>query len=951
MTPPELETITTFGSYLRFLRRRARLTQTELGIAVGYSPGQISMLEHGQRSADPITVAALFVSALGIEADEPRRLHLLRLAEAAMAAQTRHPLSTTSLEVSNTLIIEREELGQLEEVPTLPSYVVMRQQQRDQIIQCFAHEPVVALSGLAGMGKSTLATQIATLPHWPGGVFWLTCTEATNHAPETILRQLALFAATRISHPQRIAAAIRPHEVGAPPIGYHQHLSMVAAALAEIPQHLLVFDDAHLLSQMPTLAQLVNRIRSVAPTSRILLIAREAIDLPGIAQIHLDGMAASEIAELHEHLAPHRPLDLQQIHQQIGGSPMLLRLAISHWEQQQASMQLPFPVANYLIETILNTLSPSARNLLDLLAIWQGSLDLTTPIVADLCGRTWPTHAHHAGLNLLQRSRMIEQIDHAAPHPLLREPLLIALNTQPAYRRQLHQLAAKLAFHHQNPISAIHHLAQADQLERAVAVLLEQPIDRLVLGRANQIAHIVEEVLAAIRQRQHHDPAAWESRKRQLLVLQGDLLFNTTRNEQAQASYYAALELTRTALEQAQLAEKIAQCAYRRSALEEALTLCEQATAVLGLQVSQDAIRQRIQIESTRMRILIGMARFAEARQICETVLTIVRPFTLILPNLAGMVRAYANLALGYIARFQGENEQARQFLHKSAQQARSVHATSVEIDALQYLSATLRDLGRLDDAEQTGQQALELAHTAGNEYLTSSILHHLSLSDYYHADLQRAIWRTERVLQLKTPIGDIEGIVASRMVRAITLAAQGDLTAAMESAHQAARDCDLLENSWLRGIADYGYAVVLSFTDDLAAAERAILRALATDMLKLDHSFYNGARMYCAMIYVAQGRLNDANDILAAPLPPSAGYSAELLRSLVQGMWHLANGQAAQARCVAEQLIQRAEQVGFRIYALEAAQLMRQIDSPLPLATLPRRICCPITPPITVDH
>lgn len=73
-------------------------------------------------------------------------------------------------------------------------------------------------------------------------------------------------------------------------------------------------------------------------------------------------------------------------------------------------------------------------------------------------------------------------------------------------------------------------------------------------------------------------------------------------------------------------------------------------------------------------------------------------------------------------------------------------------------------------------------------------------------------------------------------------------------------------------------------------------------------------------MIYVAQGRLNNAHKILAAPLPSSAGYSAELLRSLVQGMWHLAK---------AEQLIDRAEQVGLRIDALEAAQLLRRSVRP----------------------
>ncbi len=65
-----LEKFTTFGDLLRFLRRRAGITQLELSIAVGYSDAQISRLEQNLRPPDIPTIEARFVSALGLE-DEP----------------------------------------------------------------------------------------------------------------------------------------------------------------------------------------------------------------------------------------------------------------------------------------------------------------------------------------------------------------------------------------------------------------------------------------------------------------------------------------------------------------------------------------------------------------------------------------------------------------------------------------------------------------------------------------------------------------------------------------------------------------------------------------------------------------------------------------------------------------------------------------------------------------
>ena len=72
-----------FGALLRYLRRRARLTQRDLAIATGYSESQICRLEQNTRSADLSALMALFVPALEID-DQPdliaRLIHLATLA-------------------------------------------------------------------------------------------------------------------------------------------------------------------------------------------------------------------------------------------------------------------------------------------------------------------------------------------------------------------------------------------------------------------------------------------------------------------------------------------------------------------------------------------------------------------------------------------------------------------------------------------------------------------------------------------------------------------------------------------------------------------------------------------------------------------------------------------------------------------------------------------------------
>lgn len=76
---------------MRYLRRRERLTQLELSIAVGYSEAQISRLEKIQRLPDLTTIQALFIPALHIQ-DEPHLTdRFLELAQFALQVESPTP--------------------------------------------------------------------------------------------------------------------------------------------------------------------------------------------------------------------------------------------------------------------------------------------------------------------------------------------------------------------------------------------------------------------------------------------------------------------------------------------------------------------------------------------------------------------------------------------------------------------------------------------------------------------------------------------------------------------------------------------------------------------------------------------------------------------------------------------------------------------------------------------
>ncbi|XSG76631.1 ATP-binding protein [Herpetosiphon llansteffanensis] len=143
-----------FGKQLRLLRRRARLTQAELGIAVGYSDAQICRLETGRRPPDLITLIALFLPALDLEAQSQEAQQLLELAAVAreelIAEPANGPTTPISKQASPLLASH---------LPSPTSHFFGRKPEQERMLHCLNNPQIrlISLVGLAGIGKTQLA--------------------------------------------------------------------------------------------------------------------------------------------------------------------------------------------------------------------------------------------------------------------------------------------------------------------------------------------------------------------------------------------------------------------------------------------------------------------------------------------------------------------------------------------------------------------------------------------------------------------------------------------------------------------------------------------------------------------------------------------------------------------------------------------------------------------------
>ena len=190
-----------------------------------------------------------------------------------------------------------EELGVLEDIPPLPTCHVARTGADEQIERWLHRERRAVITGLPGMGKSTLAAAFAHRYAQRHPVFWLTFGADRNQTAEEVLRQLALFGLANGAHNTQ-SPVLRRIAVGAAPGPPRQQLASITAALHALGPALLVFDDAQYAAHHADIMTIFRSLSTGAPYCRLLFIARETFDLADAPHLTLGGLARQEALAL-----------------------------------------------------------------------------------------------------------------------------------------------------------------------------------------------------------------------------------------------------------------------------------------------------------------------------------------------------------------------------------------------------------------------------------------------------------------------------------------------------------------------------------------------------------------------------------------------------------------------------------------------------------------------------
>jgi ATP/maltotriose-dependent transcriptional regulator MalT/DNA-binding XRE family transcriptional regulator len=914
------DTINTFGAMLKYLRRRARLTQMELGIAVGYTEAHVSRLENNQRLPDLAAIAALFVPALDLRDDAALAARLLELASLARGETKIQATETTATTESIEIT------GAIESIPELPAYFVpsaVLARLRERVTT----ERHVALCGLPGMGKTTFAAALAAEFAREQPVFWLTFTEGVTTSVDSVMRQLALFALTQGN--DQVVPLLTRNEPHARPLPLDQQLALLQPTLSQ--RVMLCFDNAHLTLQDAAIVRVFHHL--IATTrAQLLLTSREELPLPGIAHVRLDGLARGEAATLLAQLGARlSSAQIERLVRKTGGSPMLLRLAsgqlrdertdvlerIDHLESEPA-------IATYLLNTVLRSLQTPARRLCELLAIFRQPINLNDETLVELFQPVLrqPARRWSEALAELQRRQLIEHPARAELHPLVRDHIYATLAGDSARRRALHRLAGDwLAGRSEQEVEAAFHYGRANQLQSAAEVLTDRAGDIINRAQAFAAVEVVDELIARARRTKKNATPL-----RLLLTLRGDLLASTTRANEAEANYREALTLTAQPAPRADIAIRLAQNLSARNRAAEALALTQRTAR--DLNDSHPLLLA--QLAAAEGQAQLTLSKFDDAARAAELARRLAEQFKLAMPSQAAQVQAQAGLTLGIVSNIRGQSQAALDYWQRAIAAARAANWKSIEYRCRANIGIVLYQHGDWAGALENYRAALFGARALADSNVAARVLGNLAILHHLRGELDAALDVAAQMRELKEQMGDSLGVANADNTRASVLLALHRLD---EARALSAATVDQVERAgdrrMLGGCLDT-LAQILLAQGNVAAARDTLQRALDLPEAQNDASLVKDLRHHRAFALLASGNADAAQrelvDIAASDDP-----KAFIERKLVEGWIALARGERPAAADCARAARARVEASGYALYQNAAARLADAASAPSP--------------------
>ena len=887
------------GEMLKFLRRRARLTQRELGLAVGYTESHISRLEQNQRPPDVATLAALFVPALGLDRDPVLAAQLLELAGRRADRSVAPP-----------------------GVPPLPPHAVVRNGVLGEVRQRLADEHRVALCGLPGMGKTTVAAMLARDVGRNTAVCWMTVTEGVTASADALVRHLARFLRDRGHAEGRRLLAQHQHD-GTLPVD--EQLGLLAAALGRQPV-LVCLDNAHLLRGDPVAIAILGHLMATTATS-MLLTAREDMGLSGTGLVRLAGLTHPEARELVAATGAGLPAEqAERLIGRTGGSPMLLRLALGQLRDRRGDammfverLETEPQVTSYLLDTTLAGLSADAWQVLSLLAVFRQPVDLHDERLVDLGEEAERPKDLAAALDELHRRLLVDHPALATLHPLVHDQVYARMIGDLDRRRRLHRVAARWSEQARGDIlEAVYHFAQAGEVGRAADLLIGHAQELVARGQALAAADLAETVLDRWQAGDRADV------ERDLLIARGDLLAGTVRAAEAEMVYrevLAEFDVTRPLV-----SWRLARLLSQQGRAAEAIRLCEQAGEPADHLL-------RAQLAVTLSQALVVLTRYDEAIAEANRALEVTDGP----PPEVAEVRARAHTTIGQILRLRRNFDAAVEQLGRAVDAAAEADRPELLNRASYVLASVYFEQGDAAAAEALYTQALAGCEHVGDGYGAARILQALTHVHLNRGELTAALTTIERSRAIRSQLGTPQDIANADTVRAEVLLSLGRITEARGLIDTVVTASPPTSNTRERSY----HLAVLALAQLVAGAPTAAAETLRDALAQpgLDGTAARVLlRVYLAIALFIIGATAEA-ELLVDPLDAHVSPGVQLDRYVLEVVRAIAGGDRVDATHCLAAMTEYARARGNLRYQAVAAELAAAVAAGTSLVELPRLV------------
>ena len=591
----------------------------------------------------------------------------------------------------------------------------------------------VIVTGLAGMGKTTLGAKLARdVADSPDNIFWFTFDQVEKSTADALYWALASFLDSR-DEPN--LWTYLQGEIGAQkPLERMAKLNLLMNSLAT-GRHVLCFDDFQIAAHLPDIAYIFKTIRQrfvdlhQPLPARIILMGREVSpDMEYLASSPLTGLSEAETAQFFKDRQLNLPDALiRKLWQRTEGNPKLLELSVAALTGRHDVTQENFVVSlarkgdirDYVMNNIYTALTSEEQAVMGALSVFTGAIEREG--AEEVLAAEGITHIAQR-LDGLINKHVITEIDdeHLHLHSLVREYCYHVVNRKD--RDRFHQRAADYFEAQRNWLAAAHHHFERKLYGRALDLLADHSSAIIngggVANLLEQLTRFQRELLSS-EQRVTLDKTTGDCHR-----LRGEY-------QAAIRAYEAAFNVTPDAAQRANLQQAISHVYLKTGAYPQALQHA-QASLALGESAAHPLTIARARHDIAAAMYQLGDLGAASTELAASESLA-----------QAGQDRglvANINLGLGLIAWKRHQLDKAREHFERSRRLFHELNDRRGEANALGDLGLVAGELHQADQQIAYYRQAVAAYEAIGDVDALCGGYNNLGYAAFSLGDYDQAI-------------------------------------------------------------------------------------------------------------------------------------------------------------------------------------------------------------------